>query len=256
MPVSGRWYGLSAMACLVLGVTIVPPRHSGASLEGQWVIDDASSLAWWQVNPHLGDLWGTTCPQESSWHAGRAQDPYKRTNTAYAAVIDTIIPLYPRPVAQSVCQPAVTGDFTLPDTVTWQGVKGNVAVDVFALTSGNNTRDTYARAKVFQSGDYPTIEFQVDSVVGIARHGDTLMATAVGLFKFVGVRRPTSLPVKAWREKLGLRVTGKGEFPATELREVFNISATALGMGVGTRIWKKIHWGLDAILVPDTGERQ
>ena len=102
MVVDGRVYGLCGMACAVLAAAMVPPRARHDSLQGHWVIDDRSSLAWWQINPHLGDLWGTTCPQESSWHAGREQDPYKRTTTAYAAVLDTVIPLYPRPVAQAV----------------------------------------------------------------------------------------------------------------------------------------------------------
>ncbi|HUL01865.1 MAG TPA: YceI family protein [Gemmatimonadales bacterium] len=250
MPVVGRVYGLCGMACVVLGVTIASPRHHRDNVEGQWVIDEPSSLAWWQMNPHLGDLWGTTCPSESSWHAGREQDPMRHPKTGYAAVLDTVIPLYPRPVAQSICRPAVSGEFSIADTVSWQGVRGRVIIDAFAITSDNPRRDTYARAYIFKTGSFPTIEFQVDSVTGIVRHGDTLTASAVGVFEFVGVRRAMAVPIRAWREPLGLRVTGKAEFPALELETTYNISRMALGMGVGARVWKTLHWGVDAVVVP------
>jgi hypothetical protein len=238
------------MACVVLGVSIVPPGNHQKSAQGQWVIDEQSSLAWWQMDPHLGDLWGTTCPSESSWHAGREQDPMKHPKTGYAAVSDTVVPLYPRPVAQSICKTAVSGEFSVADTVSWRGVRGRVVVDAYAITSDNPRRDTYGRAYIFKAGTFPTIEFQLDSVTGLVRHGDTLTGTAVGVFEFVGVPRGVAVPIRAWREPLGLRVTGKAEFPALELETTYKISRMALGMGVGARVWKTLHWGIDVVVVP------
>jgi hypothetical protein len=212
------------------------------------VIDDHASVAWWQINPHLGDLWGTTCPQESTWHAGRGQESFKHPKTGYAGVIDTVVPLYPRPVAQAVCASAVHGEITAGDTVTWHDVHGRVLVSAEALTSGTPIRDGYTRKALFQTANFPTIEYDIDSVTGVVRHGDTLVATAFGEFQLRGVRRPLSATIRAWHEALGLRITGQGVFPAGDLLETYRMSRMALGLGVGEHIWKKVHWGIDAIL--------
>ena len=44
---------------------------AGAPAQTAWTVDPKASLAWWQINPHLGHLWATTCPQEPSWKPGR-----------------------------------------------------------------------------------------------------------------------------------------------------------------------------------------
>jgi hypothetical protein len=215
-----------------------------------WVIDGRSSLAWWQINPHLGDLWGTSCPQESTWHAGRGPEAFKHPKTGYAGVIDTVVPLYPRPVAQAVCGPAVQGELWASDTVTWQQVHGSVAVSVNALVSGTPIRDGYTHRTLFESGSFPSIQFELDSVTGVRRSGDTLSATGVGVFELRGVRQPMTVSIRAWHEALGLRITGQGEFPALDLITKYRMSRMALGLGVSEHIWKRVHWGLDAILLP------
>ncbi|HUL01866.1 MAG TPA: YceI family protein [Gemmatimonadales bacterium] len=253
MPSRPRWYEACLTACAAVTLSVVPPHHVRPyTLPMHWIIDAQSSLAWWQMNPHLGDLWGTTCPAESSWHAGRAQDPMKheKAKTGYAGVIDTVVPLYPRPVAQAVCVPAVSGEIEAADTVSWRGVHGRIAVQVSALTSDLPTRDSYARRSLLQAATFPTVEFEVDSITGVARHGDTLTATAVGVFQLRGIRDPAAVPIRIWHDALGLRVTGQGQFPATELIYHYKMSRVGLGLGVASHVWKVLHWGLDAIFIP------
>lgn len=257
MPVAARWYGACLTWCTTLAVVSVPTHHARAHASPvRWVIDEKSSLAWWQINPHLGDLWGTTCEAESSWHAGRAQDPMKheRSKMGYAGVLDTLVPLYPRPVAQAVCAPAVTGEFEAVDTVHWRGVHGQVVVAAGSLTSGLSTRDNYARHSLLQTASFPNVTFQVDSITGAERHGDTLTATAFGVFELRGVRQPMTVPIRFWHDALGLRVTGQTHFPATDLITVYKMSKIGLGLGVASHVWKQFYWGIDAILVP--GEAQ
>jgi hypothetical protein len=246
MPIAARRYGSCLLACFVLGARSAPPVRL--------VIHEKASLAWWQINPHLGDLWGTTCPAESSWHAGREEDPFKHRTTGYAAVMDTIIPLYPRPTAQAVCAPGVSGEVSVSDTVTWHDVRGQFSVDVYTLTSGMPGRDTYARGNILDAGRYPTIDFQLDSVTGVARKGDTLTGMAYGVFRLRGMPQAVALPVRAWREPLGLRVTAKTGFPAMELITTYGMSKMSLGLGVASKVWKEVHWGIDAVLVPPGAE--
>jgi hypothetical protein len=247
-----RWYGTCLVICAALSAAFAPHELGPRAGPVRWVIDEESSLAWWQMNPHLGDLWGTTCPSESSWHAGRAQDPMKheKSKTGYAGVLDTIIPLYPRPVAQAVCVPAVSGEIEAADTIAWRGVHGHIAVDASKLTSGMPSRDSYAQHSLLQTSSFPSIEFDIDSVTALERHGDTLAATAIGVFQLRGVREPVAVPVRVWHEALGLRVTGQSQFPAMELIDTYKMSRVGLGLGVASHVWKKLHWGLDAILVP------
>src|SRR5574341_1229773 len=75
-----------------------------ASQEVRWTPDPKSSLAWWQVNPHLNHLWATTCPEEPSWRPGEGRSggwsisqALRPPKEGYAAVSDTSrVPLYPR----------------------------------------------------------------------------------------------------------------------------------------------------------------
>ena len=259
MPMAAAgWYHRCLLSCAIVGFNLAGTH--AVPLHGKrepvppvrWVLDERASLAWWQINPHLGDLWGTTCPAETSWHAGRAQDPmrHEKSKLGYAGVMDTVIPLYPRPVPMAVCAPGVSGAFEAADTVSWQGVRGRVVVDVHLLTSGMPSRDTYARNSLLHAGTFPTIEFTVDSLIGAERHGDTVTASAVGVFHFHGADQPMTVPIRVWHDPLGLRVTGQTHFPATELITTYYLSKVGLGLGVASHVWKQLYWGIDAILVP------
>src|SRR5439155_228696 len=82
----------------------------------------------------------------------------------------------------AVCTEAVHGELVAPDTVTWKGAHGKVAVDAAALTTGNDWRDRFARTAVLQATTYPQIVLTIDSVVNV-RHvsGDTVHAVAAKL---------------------------------------------------------------------------
>ena len=108
-------------------------------------------------------------------------------------------------------------------------------------------RDNYARKAVMQSDHYPDIRFRIDSLTGL-QHGDTIRAMAVGQFELRGVSTPTVVPVKAWKEAGGLRVTGKFTIRPTQLIETYKVSQLTLGLGVGTGIWKLLHMGFDVVL--------
>ena len=78
--------------------------------------------------------------------------------------------------------------------------------------------------------------------------GDTVTARAVGRFQCRGRGQRMSVPIRIWREAAGLRVVGKFTMPAADLVEVYEISRLALGLGVGTGIWKYLHLGFDVVL--------
>ena len=251
--------GLLAARALVLALAVLAPAAVRAQ-EVKFKIDERSSLAWWQMSPHLLHLWATTCPGEPSWQPGAERssgwivDEKRYPKTGHSNTIDTVhVPLFPRPVAQSVCTPAVHGEFSVRDTVRWTGVKGIVAVRVEHLITGLEMRDNYARKAVLQTSSYPEVKFQIDSMVNQRKSGDTLIADVIGIFEMRGVRVPKSVRIHAWHEPLGLRVTAKFKFPGTELPEVYKMSRLSLGLGVGTGLWKIVHLGVDAVLTTGSG---
>jgi hypothetical protein len=207
------------------------------------------------MSPHLGHLWATTCPQDPNWQAGEEHssgyhfDPKRNPGKSGAKMKNAAIPLFPRPIATSVCGPGVQGEFSVGDTTNWSGVRGLVLIRAEALVTGLNMRDEYARRRILQTLDYPDIRFVVDSLANV-RPGDTLRADAVGVLELHGVKRPWVVPLKAWHEPLGLRVTGTFEFPATDMVDVYHIPEYPLALGVQLQIWKTLHLGIDAILVP------
>jgi polyisoprenoid-binding protein YceI len=221
-------------------------------------IDPKLSLAWWQVNPHLNHLWATTCPGDPSWRAGEGTSMAQaksimvnmQKRRAYSAIMDTIVPLYPRRRARPVCADAVSGTIEVSDTVAWRGVRGSVVVDPDALTTGLKMRDDFARNSILQTQKYQTITFRIDSLVSVQR-GDTLRAIAAGQLDLHGVKEPMRIPVRAWREAGGLRVTGQADLQARDMETKFNISKWALGLGVGSAIWQVLHIGIDVVLKPE-----
>ena len=249
-PARRRTAAMSSLACvtsvLVLG-GVTTERIAQPSAQIRFAVVPRASYAWWQITPHAGHLWATTCPEEPSWQPGDVYSPgfipkYEVTSA------DTLVPLYPRYVAQAVCTPAVDGEVFADDTTTWHGVRGLISVRAAALVTGSNMRDDYARKRVLQTGEYPFIQFRIDSLTEI-RTGDTLRAIAVGEIELHGVTKAMAVPIKAWREKLGLRVTSQFGFPAVDLVDEYQIPLYPIALGVGLRIWKRMNLGVDVILV-------
>src|SRR5688572_25266384 len=167
----------------------------GGTLQAQsavgtrWVIEPATSLAWWQVNPHFSHLWATTCPREPSWQAGEGRDQEYYVNYANkpktydAAHPDARIPLYPRKTVRPLCGAALSGEFSI-DTLSWTAA-GTVTIAAESLVMGNDVRDAFTRHSILQTGKYPGIRFSLEKLVGM-QPGDTIRGTAVGTFEFRG----------------------------------------------------------------------
>ena len=243
------------MVALFVPALLVASRAHAQTAQ-RFAVDERSSLAWWQVSPHLNHLWATTCPQDPNWQpgdersSGWAFDPKKAPKTGHSNTIDTVhVPLYPRPAgqAQAICPAAVRGEIVAVDTNSWRGVKGLISIRADAFITGLSMRDEYARKAVLQSQSYPDIRFHLDSLVNI-QGNDTVTASAIGRFELRGVSQPQVVPIKAWREGNGLRVTGKFTIRPAELVEKYRVSQLALGLGVGTGVWHYLHLGFDVVL--------
>jgi hypothetical protein len=247
---------------LVAALTGVAARAPGQT---RWTIDPKSSLAWWQVNPHLNHLWATTCPEEPSWRPGEGRSGgwtigagLRPPKQGYAAVSDTtIVPLYPRFEALPVCSAdAVQGEIVVADTAQLRGVRGDVTVRADALVSGEERRDVYSRQAILDVTRYPQIRFAIDSVVNVRREADTLLGTAAGVFTLHGVSKPMTAALRAWPEAGGLRVLARLRMPADELTHVYGLSKYALDLGIATRLWYDLFMGVDVVLYPHgTGVR-
>jgi len=236
---------------LISVVSVGAAQSSGA----RWTVDQKTSLAWWQVDPHYEHLWATTCPADTSWQAGEGRDAGLYTNyatrpkTAAAGTSDSRIPLFPRTEVRPLCRQAIRGAITAADTIRWRGVRGTVTVIADSLFTGLGFRDTYGRRAVLETGTYPEITFTIDSLVDV-QPGDTLRATAIGTFELHGVQHATRAPLRAWHERAGFRVRAQFSVPALALTQEFKMSKWALGMGVGMRRWNTVHMGVDVVLRP------
>ena len=243
---------LVAVVCLFAVATSTIPAQARSA---QWVVDGRTSLAWWQVDPHYEHLWATTCPADPSWQAGEGRDAGlyvdydKRPQTVSSGRSDPRIPLFPRAAVTAVCRQAVRGEITTDDARQWRSVRGTVAVTADSLFTGLGLRDAYARRAVLHTGRYPELRFTIDSLVEV-QAGDTIRATAVGVFEAHGVRHPARAPLVAWQDSAGFRVRAQFSVPATALIEEFKMSRWALGMGVVSRRWNTVHMGIDVILRP------
>jgi len=232
-----------------------------AAAQSRWTVDPRQSLAWWQINPHLSHLWATTCPREPSWRPGESRSSgwsMGRGNPALyeGNVSDTIhVPIYPRYEALPLCAEAVDGQIVVDDATRWQGVRGRLRVRADSFVSGHDERDTYARQVVLQTQRYPDVTFAIDSVVIATRTADTLSGKAMGVFTLREVARPLAAQVRAWPEAGGLRVTAKFQVPVDSLVPVYGFSKFALGLGVGTRIWRNLFLGVDVVLLPEETAR-
>lgn len=244
-------------AAAVLGALAAAAVPAQAQL--RLVADKKSSLAWWQINPHMNHLWATSCPGEPSWRPGEGRSSgwvigrmFKPPKHGDAAVSDTtIVPLYPRRRVRPVCAEAVTATVTITDTTKWSGVTGEVAVLVEGLVTGEDNRDEYAREKILQANQFPEVKYHIDSIAEVRVNRDTVRAMGYGTLTLKGTKQPNiKSSLKFWHEEGGMRVLGKLRFDAIDLIEKYGISSFALGLGVGVRMWEHVYLGVDLLMRP------
>ena len=238
---------------------------AGAQAQVRWVIDPKGSLVWWQIDPNMAHLWGTTCPQEPSWRPGEGRSGGWTTEEAMNAKTlahgfntrsDTInVPLYPRRRVRFICAEAVQGQFSLPDTVRWQGAHGQLVVDPKQIVTGEAMRDHYEQNSILGVAVYRDIKYTLDSVVNLVRRGDTLRGTAVGTWELRSVTRPLSVPFRAYPEAGGMRVLAKFGIPVKSLVDDYGVWKRNLGLGVMMGIWKNLFMGVDLLVRPDNRVR-
>lgn len=248
-----------AMTLAVIGM--LAALSVTAEAQVRLVADKKSSLAWWQINPHLNHLWATTCPGEPSWRPGEGRSAgwvigraFRPAKHGDAAISDTtIIPLYPRRRVRPVCAEAVTATVTVADTAKWTGVTADVVVKVEGLVTGEDNRDEYAREKILQANQFPEVTYRIDSLTQQRRSADTVRAMGYGTLTIRGVSQPIQSSIRFWPEEGGLRVLGKLRFAGIDLVDVYGISSFALGLGVGVRMWEHIYLGVDLLMRPSEG---
>jgi hypothetical protein len=254
MPSRVRLAGrrLACMAVVLVAASSLLPMSSAAQTRFRAVSNE--SLAWWQLNPHLNHLWATTCMEDPAWRPGEGVSlgqagAYVRSlqkRFGYAALMDTIVPLYPRRRVRPVCSPGVTAEITVGDTVRWQQVRGRIEIDAKSINTGLRMRDNFLHGLI-ETDRFKSITFQIDSLVSV-QPGDTIKAVAVGVLGIHGSTQQMRIPIKAYREGSGLRVVGQTMQPASVITDVWGLSKMKLGLGVGLNLWKEIHMGLDVVL--------
>jgi len=221
--------------------------------ETRLTVDPQTSLAWWQIDPHFGHLWASTCPDDPNWQAGEGRSPGKRIDfatrkqTMSSGRSDKRVPIYPRIEVHAVCRNAVHGGVLSVDTVTWRGTRGEVIILPDSLETGLDMRTAYARRAIFETHKHRRIRFVLDSLSAV-QPGDTLVAQAHGTLDLHGVHTTISSPLKAWREKEGLRVQTTFSMPADDLTDVYKMSRPALAMGTALGRWNTVYMGVDLIL--------
>lgn len=216
----------AAVLCLLATLTT-------AQAQTRWVVDPKGSLAWWQIDPNMNHLWGTTCPQEPSWRPGEGRSGGWSTEEAmnaktlahgFSDVSDTIhVPLYPRRRVRFVCTEAIQGQFVLPDTLQWRGAHGQLVINPKDLVTGETMRDNYEQNAVLSVSVYQDIKFTLDSVVDMTRRGDTLRGRVVGTWfarsNEADQRPHQSLP-GGGRHPRACEVRHSGEGPGKRLRSL------------------------------------
>jgi hypothetical protein len=248
-----------ALTIASLGLVVL---HAAAGAQTRWTVDRRASLAWWQVNPHLNHLWATTCPQDPTWRPGEGRSGgwlinpgLKPPKEGYAGTLtdSSRIPLYPRLRVMPLCSEAVRGYVDLPDTVSWQGVRGEIVVLADELVGGEKRRDEYARSAVLTTNRHPEITFRIDSVVNVSRNLDTLRGTATGTFTLRTVETKVTAGVRTWPVAGGHRVLARFHIPAQNLVTEYGISKFALGLGIGASIWQDLWLGVDLLMREEKG---
>jgi hypothetical protein len=229
---------------------------AGASAQSRWRVQGNSSLAWWQVNPHLNDLWATTCPADPDWRPGIGHNAGWEINPAlrlpsngFENKSDTVhVPLFPRYQVRHDCVDAVQGEFTVADTAHWSGVHGWLTVRSDAIITGSSWRDETMH-ELLGASSPADIRFTVDSVVDMTHHGDTLVGEAVGNMALHGTNTPMLAAVRAVPDSGGLRVLVRWRMAATELNTLLP-GLSHVSLGLDARIWQDFFMGADLVLLP------
>lgn len=236
-------------------LAVVIPVKQAAAQQTNYVLDHFRSSVWWQLDPHFGHLWATTCPNDPSWQPGeghssgyvvtkKGNQKIKMTNESAG-----VFPLFPRDTVRANCRGAVSGTFASTDAKRYAGMKGTVMVAIDSITNGSDSRDLFARKYIYSAAKYPFMQFTVDSLSDVRMSNDTVTAVAVGTFQFRGVAKPTRVQVQGVKDPSGLRVRGLWAMPAKELTGTYGVSKTALSMGVGAKLWDTVFMGFDLIFV-------
>jgi hypothetical protein len=253
--------GGSAGTALALTVLAAGPTDAQTAARGasNWVVEPTLSSAWWQMNPHFGHLWATTCPADPNWSAGEGnsggyapqlEKGEKKMKVPQTAVMDYRIPLHPRKDIVPVCRKAVVGQIQVADIEGLRGAKGFVSVAADSLEIGSNMRNAFAK-KLMTTGRYPRIEFKLDSVVNVRQAGDTIKGNALGTVTIHGVDKPVAVLFDAVPHTNGqVRVTGRWQMSPRQLTQDFGMSKWVLGAGIGMDLWKELHMGFDIIVKP------
>jgi len=236
-------------AALVGLLSVVAPGHA----QSRWTVDPKTSLAWWQVSPHLNHLWATTCPAEPSWRPGEGRSSgwsinplLKMPATGYANVEDTVhVPLFPRRWVNAVCVEAIRGEVVIEDTVHWRGVRGAVAVRGDALITGEAIRDVMMH-QLLETGQFPEIRFALDSLVGLTKRADTVLGKAVGSLTLRGTPMPITAAVTLFPDAGGMRVLAKWRAPAWILADL-TPKIHFYGLGVDAMLWRDLFMGADLV---------
>ncbi len=250
LSATARWGGLAALATIIC----VPP--AAAQSPASFALDKQRSMVWWQIDPHFGHLWASSCPKDPSWQPGEGHSAGYYLNYAARPKIstnkasETRVPLFPRRTVRPNCNNAVSGTFSTTDPTKWTNFRGKISVLPDSIETGARHRDQFAQKYVYSTAKYPAMEFSIDSLTAIAMTGDTINAVAVGTFHFRGVNRPTRVQVTGVQEPAGLLVRGIFAMPASELRDEFGVSQWAMGAGIGLKLWDTLFMGFDLILAP------
>jgi hypothetical protein len=255
-PSNSRTRRLALTALLLLSCLTPAAAQSQKASLSSFTLDKQRSLVWWQVDPHFGHLWASSCPKDPSWQPGEGHSAGYYMNYAARPKIgttnanETRIPLFPRRTVRPNCRQAVTGTFTSSDPATWADFKGTISIIPDSIETGADHRDVFAKKYVYSSDKYPNITFDIDSLSAVAISGDTVNAIAVGTFQLRSVKKPTRVQVRAIKETSGTRIRGTFAMPASELRDRYGVSQWAMGAGVGLKLWDTLFMGFDLILTP------
>jgi hypothetical protein len=240
---------------LMLAMVVLVWPNSLKAQTAAYTLDLDRSSAWWQIDPHFGHLWASTCPLDPSWQPGEGHSAGYYINYATRPKIATThenekkIPLFPRKTVRPNCRHAVKGAFTVTDTVGYKGTKGYVILLADSLETGADHRNAFAHKYVYDAVVFPEIRFTVDSLSAVQVSGDTINAVAVGTFEFRGVTKATRVQIVGNRDKSGLRIRGTFAMPAADMERNYGVSKYAMGAGVGLKLWDTLFMGIDVILV-------
>jgi polyisoprenoid-binding protein YceI len=219
-------------------------------------LDEDRSLVWWQIDPHFSHLWASSCPSDPSWQPGEGHSAgyyisyATRPHMKQTHEHETRIPLFPRKTVRPNCRHATKGQFTT--NADFSNFKGYVLVSPDSIETGADHRNAFTHKYVYSTAKYPNIRFAIDSLSNVQMDGDSITATAVGVFEFRGVTTPLRIPVDGLKADNTIRVRGKFAMPAQQLHEKYGVSSTALGAGIGLKLWDTLYMGVDLILTPAT----